>query len=200
MASSLRPMSRDSPSTYSKEMFTIPGYLFSLSPFICTLSILDVIALINLSLKFVACSKSLSMSCSAISHAFPKPITRGGARVPDLIPLSCPPPLMMGSTLTLGLLLRYIAPMPFGPYNLWPLMDMRSMFISFTSIGIFPTACAASVWKNTLCLRQMAPISLMGWMTPISLFTAITETIAVSFRIAPSSFSKSMSPFDMTGR
>jgi hypothetical protein len=28
-----------------------------------------------------------------------------------------------------------------GPYILWPLMDIRSMFSSFTSMGIFPTAC-----------------------------------------------------------
>lgn len=32
---------------------------------------------------------------------------------------------------------------------LCPLMDMRSMFIAFTSSGILPTACAASVWKKT---------------------------------------------------
>ena len=36
-------------------------------------------------------------------------------------------------------------------------MDMRSIFISFTSMGIFPRACAASVWKNTFRDRQISP-------------------------------------------
>lgn len=39
-----------------------------------------------------------------------------------------------------------------------PLIDIKSIFSSFTSRGILPTACAASVWKKTLFLRQSAPI------------------------------------------
>lgn len=39
--------------------------------------------------------------------------------------------------------------MPLGPYNLWPEMLMRSMLRALTSTGTLPTACAASVWKNT---------------------------------------------------
>jgi len=38
-----------------------------------------------------------------------------------------------------------MAPTPFGPYTLCPLIESRSIFMSSTSIGIFPTACAASV-------------------------------------------------------
>lgn len=54
--------------------------------------------------------------------------------------LSCPPPLIIGSSLTRGLRRTYSAPTPFGPYNLWPLMDMRSTVMAFTFTGIFPTA------------------------------------------------------------
>ena len=72
--------------------------------------------------------------------------------------------------------------------------------MSSTSIGILPTACAASVWKNTLFARQISPISFSGWMTPISLFTAMTDTTAVSGRIEARSSSRSMRPLDLTGR
>ncbi len=58
------------------------------------------------------------------------------------------------------------APTPLGPYSLCALMDMRSTFISSTLTGTLPTACAASVWKNTLRARHIAPISSIGWMTP----------------------------------
>lgn len=30
--------------------------------------------------------------------------------------------------------------------------------MSLTSIGILPIACAASVWKKTLCSRQISPV------------------------------------------
>ena len=49
--------------------------------------------------------------------------------------------------------------LPLGPYTLWPLIDIRSMFILFTSRGIFPTACAASVWKNTFLDLHRAPVN-----------------------------------------
>ena len=72
--------------------------------------------------------------------------------------------------------------------------------MSFTSMGIFPTACAASVWKKTLCLRQISPIRFRGCTTPISLFTAMTEQMAVSGRMAASSSAKSTNPLGFTGR
>lgn len=46
---------------------------------------------------------------------------------------------------------------PFGPYILCPLMDIRSMFISFTSTGTLPIAWAASVWKKTFLSLQILP-------------------------------------------
>ena len=38
-----------------------------------------------------------------------------GANVPLRNPLSCPPPFMIGTSLTLGFLLTYKAPIPLGP-------------------------------------------------------------------------------------
>ena len=58
-------------------------------------------------------------------------------------------------------------------------MLIRSMFIASTSSGILPAACAASVWKKAFFSRQILPISASGWMTPISLFTAMIETTTV---------------------
>jgi hypothetical protein len=60
--------------------------------------------------------------------------------------------------LTLGFLLTYNAPIPLGPYTLWLLIDIKSIFKSFTSMGIFPIAWAASVWKKTLLDLQIFPI------------------------------------------
>lgn len=56
------------------------------------------------------------------------------------------------------------------------LIDMRSIFCSLTSMGTLPTACAASVWKNTLFLRHSSPISLQTIQT-------ILETNTTSMRI-----------------
>ena len=55
-----------------------------------------------------------------------------------------------------------------------------------TSIGIFPAAWTASVWNATPFAAQIAPISAIGWMTPVSLFAAMTVTRIVSGRIAAS--------------
>jgi hypothetical protein len=88
----------------------------------------------------------------------PRPTIKGAGSVPlryprsgqkskqgELTPhtepiLPCPPPLMMGTKRTRGFRFTYRAPIPFGPYSLCPEMESKSMFIAFTSIGIFPTA------------------------------------------------------------
>ena len=107
---------------------------------------------------------------------------------------------MMACSLTRGLRRTYSAPTPLGPYSLCPEMLIRSMFISSTSSGILPAACAASVWKKILRARQNAPISAIGWITPISLFTAITETSIVSSPTAASRSSRRIRPLGCTGR
>jgi len=57
-----------------------------------------------------------------------------------------------------------------------------------------------SEWKNVLFARHSAPISAIGWITPISLFTAITDTSAVSGRSAAFRSSIRINPFEPTGR
>lgn len=51
---------------------------------------------------------------------------------------------------------RYIIPL--GPYILCPLIDIKSTFKVETSMGIFPIAWAASVWKNTFLALQIWPM------------------------------------------
>ena len=72
--------------------------------------------------------------------------------------------------------------------------------MAFTSSGILPTAWAQSVWKNTPLLRHRAPIAASGWITPISLLTPITETMAVRSVIAASNSAMSIRPLGCTGR
>mmetsp|Transcript_14608 Transcript_14608/g.62624 ORF Transcript_14608/g.62624 Transcript_14608/m.62624 type:complete len:242 (+) Transcript_14608:277-1002(+) len=199
-AISFRPISSDSPSTYAKDMFTLPGYRAVSSPLICVFAHWLVMPSTSRFASFWTCASSLRISSAAIFAAAPSPTTSGVGRVPDRKPLSCPPPEMSASMRRRGRRLTYTAPMPFGPYILWPEMLRQSMFMALTSTGIFPTACAASVWKKIFRERQSFPISARGCTTPISLFTAITDTIAVSSRIASSSVFKSISPFDFTGK
>jgi hypothetical protein len=59
---------------------------------------------------------------------------------------------------------------------------------------------AMSEWKKILFSRQIFPIASIGWMTPISLLTAMTLHSTVSGRIAALSTSMSTRPFCWTGR
>ena len=45
--------------------------------------------------------------------------------------------------------------------------------------GILPTACAASVWNSAPAVLAIAASAGMSWITPISLFTAMTLTSSV---------------------
>ena len=92
------------------------------------------------------------------------------------------------------------APTPLGPYILWAVHDRRSTPSAATSSGILPTACAASVWRMTLCSRVIRPISASGWIVPTSLFAAITLTSTVSGVIALRTASGSTRPVWSTGR
>ena len=44
---------------------------------------------------------------------------------------------------------------------------------SLTLNGTLPTICTASVWKRIPFSFAIAPISAIGWMTPISLLAAM---------------------------
>ena len=65
---------------------------------------------------------------------------------------------------------------------------------AWTSIGILPAAWTASTWKATPREAQTWPISATGCATPVSLFAAMTETSAVSGRIAAATDSAETTP------
>ena len=94
----------------------------------------------------------------------------------------------------------YSAPTPFGPWNLWAESDSMSIFMAFTSMGTWPTACTASVWKNTPFSLHTLPISAMGIMVPTSLFANITDTSTVLSLMAFFTCSAVTMPFSSTGR
>ena len=62
------------------------------------------------------------------------------------------------------------------------------------STGTLPVACAASTWKMMPLARQISPISAIGWITPISLFTCMIDTRIVSGRSVFWKTSRSRSP------
>ena len=100
----------------------------------------------------------------------------------------------MASKRTRGLRQTYNAPIPFGPYNLWLDIDIKSTGNSARLISTLPTLWVASTWKIVLFARQSSPIALISWITPISLFTCIIDTRIVSGRNAALNLSRSIKP------
>ena len=66
--------------------------------------------------------------------------------------------------------------------------------------GTLPTICTASVWKRIPFSFAIAPISAIGWITPISLLAAMIVTRIVLSVIAAFSSSRLMRPSFCTGR
>ena len=92
------------------------------------------------------------------------------------------------------------APTPLGAWNLWPQRDKRlALNWRMFSNGSFPNHWTASVWNKTSRSIQMEPSSATGWMAPVSLFAAITETRIVSFRMASAKSFGSTNPSTSTG-
>ena len=144
---------------------------------------------------------SEAISNLANSQALPKPTIPGTFKVPLRIPLSCPPPSNCAVTFTLGFLRRtYNAPTPLGPYILCAVNAIKSMPSAFTSTGILPTACTASVKNNAPCFFAMALISFTGCTTPISLFAYMIATKIVVGLIAASNSFKSTNPSGCTSK
>ena len=73
---------------------------------------------------------------------------------------------------------------PSGRRSCAPRSDIRSTFSACRSMSHLPVACAESTWNRMPRLRHSSPIAGMSWMTPISLFTYITDTRIVSLRSA----------------
>ena len=73
----------------------------------------------------------------------------------------------------------YSAPTPLGPWNLWADRDSRSMFMRLARRWAHgPRPAPRRCGTARRALRQIAPISAMGWMVPISLLANMTETRA----------------------
>ena len=66
-------------------------------------------------------------------------------------------------------------PIPFGPCNLCPLTLIKSILYLEGLKFILAYDCTASTWKYTLSFKvfRYFPISSIGWIVPISLFTCI---------------------------
>ena len=98
--------------------------------------------------------------------------------VPARLPRSCPPPLISGSAKCSASSRLISAPAPFAPPNLWALSVIRSAPSALMSSGMRPAACTASTCSSPPCRCTIAAASATGWMTPVSLFAAMSETSA----------------------
>ena len=138
------------------------------------------------------------MLAAARFAAVPIPTIPGTFSVPARRFLSCAPPWINERIFTP--VRMYMIPIPFGPLNLCPLALNISMWHSSTLIGSCPKACTASVWNRMPCSWAISPISLIGWMVPISLFANITEIRIVVGRIAAFKSSSFTFPSSSTSR
>ena len=88
------------------------------------------------------------------------------------------------------------APTPFGPWNLWLLMDIMSIPIRFGYITYLPNACMASTWKSTLGFFSFIRLAMSstGMTAPISLLTYMTDTMIVSSSTSSTNRSTSTTP------
>ena len=187
--------SRLSPSMPSKHIFTVPGTWCSRLPLILLWGILDSSAnsLSRMAIIFLLSSSILSTDSFRAAAMATIPATFS---VPARLPRSWAPPSIR---LNRGMFFRqYRAPTPLGAWNLWPEMDSISMFIFSTSMGMWPAACTASVWKGMPFSRHRAPISVMGCTVPISLLANMMVTRQVSSRMAAATSSSRTTPSSCT--
>ena len=118
--------------------------------------------------------------------AAPKAHQAGRASVPERRFRSWPPPKVRAGICTP--LRIYRAPAPLGPWILWELTVSRSMPVFPGVKGCLPKACTASTWRRVRYLfrRMTRAAASTGRMLPISLFTAMMLTKAVSGVMASS--------------
>ena len=87
-----------------------------------------------------------------------------------------------------------------GPRNLCADRESRSILSVSTFTGSEPIACTASEWNGMPLSWQILPISVMGWIMPVSLFAYMTDTRTVSGRIADATASGLTRPSGSTGK
>ena len=78
---------------------------------------------------------------------------------------------------------------------------MKSMLSFCIFNGMRPAACTASQWRNAPCLCTISAMSLMGWITPVSLLTNMIETrlVFLLFVSCVSNALRSIRPFSSMG-
>ena len=106
----------------------------------------------------------------------------GTFSVPERSRRSWPPPCRMGCRRVPRL--TYSAPMPLGPYSLWPERLSMSTPSSATSMGSEPTACTASVWNAAPFSWAIRASSATGCTVPTTLLANMMEASRVSSRNA----------------
>ena len=128
------------------------------------------------------CDVLASSLSHASSSAAAMPAAPATFDVPARRPRSCAPPRTSdaGSTRCE----HTSAPIPRGPWNLWAERVSRSKPSRVKSMGRWPVAWTASVWKRAPRLRAMRQTSRAGCTAPTSLFANMRETRQVSGRMA----------------
>ena len=104
----------------------------------------------------------------------------------SVVPARCPRSWAPPTTSAVGTMRceHTSAPVPRGPWNLWAESESRSKPSRVKSMGRWPAACTASVWKSAPRLRTARQMSRTGSTAPTSLFAYMMETRHVSSRRA----------------
>ena len=138
------------------------------------------------------------MPAAASDSAVAVPAMPATFSVPARFCISWPPPTSSGWN---GVARRrYRMPLPFGPPNLCDDRLSASTPSRFTSSGIHPGACTASVWSSTRCpferpySRRSPASSATGCNVPTSLLASITLATTVVGRSAASNSSTCTRP------
>src|SRR5207244_3232887 len=126
----------------------------------------------NAAIRAISSARRLCVMRSAVANAtIPATFC-----VPARNPRSWPPPSTSGTSWVPSRTIN--APTPFGPPNLWP--DIATNETSAVAAGRSSHcgACTASVCTTArgAISRTRRATSLMGWRTPVSLLTSITDT------------------------
>src|SRR6185503_18072450 len=190
--------SNASPSTPAKHTFTMPPTRRFRSPFRRVFGTPASRPASSCSPSPVTrCGTPLTSPSRACRAATPIPTIAATFSVPARRPRSCLPPWIWDSSRVRRR--TNSAAAPCGPWNLCAATLTRSACQPSTAIAILPGACMASTWNSAPHSLTSGPSASSGWMTPVSLLTAITLTSATSGASIVASSSGSTAPFGRTG-
>ena len=197
-ATSLIAMISDSPSTKLKLMLRLCGTRRSMSPFTYVSSICDR-PRSSLSRSMRMRSFSVAISSRAIRNASPMPTIWCVASVPERMPRSWPPPCICASMRNAACGARTARRCPSGRRSCAP--RTTSGRPSASRGRSRPCRSTVRRRRGTRCpSRGRSHRSSRCPITPISLFTCITDTRIVSGRSAALNTSRSIRPSSFTSR